>query len=297
MSSKPTQKTQETPQPMSMPAGLYLVATPIGNMRDITFRALDVLSSVDVIACEDTRVTGKLLNAYSLKKKMRIYNEQSDDTQRSSMVQFIKDGHAIALVSDAGMPLISDPGYKLVRDITNAGLKVTAIPGANAGLTGLQLSALPCDQFSFLGFLPPREHARKKALQYWSEFETTLILYETAPRLINALRDIHAILGDRQVAMTRELTKMFEEIKRGRITTLINELDTSQEKVKGEIVLIIGPPDEESQAPDANAPSLEEQIKMALQTMSVRDAAETVARASGKPRKAIYTLALKLSGK
>lgn len=159
---KPTQKNREGPESISLPAGLYLVATPIGNMRDMTFRALDVLAAVDFVACEDTRVTGKLLNAFGLKKKMLPYNDHSSARQRDLLMGHIRDGKSVALVSDAGTPLISDPGYKLVRGAVEQNIKVTSIPGASAAVTALQLSGLPSDAFCFAGFLPARTSARKK---------------------------------------------------------------------------------------------------------------------------------------
>lgn len=288
-----TDKTAQAPKASAMPAGLYLVATPIGNMRDITFRALDVLASVDLVACEDTRITGKLLNAFGLKKKMISYNDHSAARQRAPIVEAIANGQSVALVSDAGMPLISDPGYKLVRDLVSQGHKVTSLPGANAAMVAIQLSGLPSDMFAFGGFLPPKETARRKTLDAWKEFSGTLIFYETGPRLEACLRDIKKVMGERPVAIARELTKMFEEVKRGNVSTLLMEV-ARKGPPKGEIVLVIGQPD----AGEAAAPvNLEEQILQALQSMSVRDAADFVAEASGKPKKTIYTLTLKLSGK
>lgn len=275
-----------------MPAGLYLVATPIGNMRDITFRALDVLASVDFVACEDTRVTGKLLNAFGIKKKMISYNDHSVARQRDMIVNEIAGGASVALVSDAGMPLISDPGYKLVRALVAAGHKITSLPGANAAMMALQLSGLPSDMFAFGGFLPAKETARRKILESWLDFNGTLIFYETGPRLEACLRDIKKVLGERPVSIARELTKMFEEVKRGPVSTLLMDV-ARKGPPKGEIVLVIGHAEKE----DVPAVNLEQQIKQALQTMSVRDAADFVAQASGKPKKAIYTLTLKLSGK
>ena len=185
----------QTSQPAIIPQGdlkpgLYLVATPIGNLRDITFRALDTLSSVDLIVCEDTRVTGKLLKAYGFKKPMWVYNDHSADSQRENIIKAVQDGQAVAILSDAGTPLVSDPGYKLVRRAIESDLFVTSIPGPSAALSGMQLSGLPTNQFSFLGFLPPKSAGRVKALQEWSEAPGSLIVYETGPRLEESLRDI-----------------------------------------------------------------------------------------------------------
>lgn len=289
-----TQKDVISPQPNSLRPGLYLVPTPIGNLRDLTFRALDVLSSVDLVVCEDTRVTGKLMKAFGFKKPMRVYNDHATERDRKNIINVIEEGESVALVSDAGTPLISDPGYKLVREIIQLGHPVTALPGANAVLPALQLSALPCDSFSFIGFLPARTGARKAILEKWIDLPGTLIAYETGPRLAESLRDIKAVLGDRPIAIARELTKLYEEVRRGRVSELYEAIK-GESAPKGEIVLVIG---ENKQAEvGASMDTIEGQLREALRNLSVRDAAELVAGATGKPKKAIYTLALKLSGK
>jgi len=272
--------------------GLYLVATPIGNLRDITFRALDTLSSVDLIICEDTRITGKLLRAYGFKKPMQIYNDHSSDETREYILQCTAKGQAIAVLSDAGTPLVSDPGYKLVRGAIEMGVYVTSIPGPSAALSGIQLSGLPTNQFSFLGFLPPKSAARISALGAWTETPGSLIIYETGPRLAASLADMRQVLGEREVAVTRELTKMFEEVKRGSVSELVEHYEQNGAP-KGEIVVVVAPRIEAEISSD----SLENQIKKALETLSVRDAAEMVSKATGKPKRAIYTLALKLASK
>jgi len=308
--SYPTQKRQAMPQDISadnkpkvqktapqrpapkasvMKPGFYLVATPIGNLRDITFRALDVLSSVDLIVCEDTRVTGKLMNAYGFKKKMQVYNDHSTDQQRENLIKAVTDGQSIAVLSDAGTPLVSDPGYKLVRGAVAEGHYVTSIPGPNAALPALQLSGLPTDQFSFLGFLPPKSAARQTALKKWEAAPGSLIIYETGPRLVDSLQDMRIALGDREAAVMRELTKMYEEVKRGTLSDLILHY-TTKGPPKGEIVVALG----HGVAEIISTESIEKQLKRALEKMSVRDAAEVVAQATGKPKKTIYTLALKL---
>ncbi|MEM9468914.1 MAG: 16S rRNA (cytidine(1402)-2'-O)-methyltransferase [Pseudomonadota bacterium] len=285
-------KTPDIKPKGDLKAGLYLVATPIGNMRDITFRALDILASVDLIICEDTRVSGKLLSAYGFKKPMQVYNDHSTDEQRETILKAVKEGQAIAVLSDAGTPLVSDPGYKLVRGAIEQDLFVTTIPGANAALSGIQLSGLPTNQFSFLGFLPPKTTARVRLLQEWEDAPGTLIVYETGPRLVDSLSDIAETLGDREAAVTREITKMYEEVKRAKLSDLISYYK-EKGAPKGEIVVVIGPAGEAEKA--VSSESLESQIKKALETMSVRDASEMVAKASGKPKRAIYTLALKLA--
>lgn len=281
---------QPVPKSVPMKPGFYLVATPIGNLRDITFRALDVLSSVDLIICEDTRVTGKLLNAYGFKKKMQVYNDHATDKQRDALIQAVVDGQSIAVLSDAGTPLVSDPGFKLVRGAANAGLYVTSIPGPNAALPALQLSGLPTDQFSFLGFLPPKTVARQSALKKWEAAPGTLIFYETGPRLLESLQDMRVVLGNREAAVMRELTKMYEEARRGSLSDLILHYNTKGAP-KGEIVVVLG----HAVSEIVSTESIEKQLQKALEKMSVRDAAEMVATATGKPKKTIYTLALKLA--
>lgn len=293
MTEKPTQKASPAPQSVTLKPGLYLVATPIGNMRDITFRALDILSSVDLVACEDTRVTGKLLSTYRIKKPMVAYNDHATGRQRGSILETILSGKSVALVSDAGTPLISDPGYKLVQAVQEAGALVSAIPGANAALSAIQLSGLPSHTFTFLGFLPPKSAGRKAKLEPWKESDGSLVFYETAPRLIESLKDMKAVLGDRPAAVVREITKLFEEVKRDKLSKLIAHYDRNG-LPKGEIVIVVGPAEPEEAETGA---SIESQLKLALKTMSVRDAAEVVSIATGKPKKAIYMLALKLSGK
>ena len=294
MKSDTTQKDARMPQEVSLKAGLYLVPTPIGNLRDLTFRALDTLAGVDLIVCEDTRVTGKLMKAFGLKKPMRVYNDHATERDRNGIIKVIEGGEAVALVSDAGTPMVSDPGYKLVRQIIQEGHQVTALPGANAILPALQLSGLPCDAFSFVGFLPARSGPRKSLLEKWADRPGTLICYETAPRLEDSLKDIQKVLGDRPVASARELTKLYEEVRRDRISVLLEQLKKDGPP-KGEIVLVIG--ENKVEDTEKQAQTIEKQLLAALKTLSVRDAAEMVAGATGKPKKAIYMLALKLSGK
>ncbi len=292
MKTDPTQKDRRTPEELSLKAGLYLVPTPIGNLRDLTFRAMDVLASADLIVCEDTRVSGKLLKAFGLKKPMRVYNDHATEKDRNNIVKVIAEGEAVAMISDAGTPLISDPGYKLVRQIIQEGYEVTALPGANALLPALQLSGLPSDAFSFIGFLPARSGPRKAILEKWHDMPGTLICFETGPRLEESLKDIKKTLGDRPIAIARELTKLYEEVRRGRVSALLEKIQIDGPP-KGEIVLVIG----ENKNEEPSNDTIESQLKQALKTLSVRDAAEMVAGATGKSKKAIYMLALKLSGK
>jgi len=274
----------------ALKAGLYLVATPIGNLRDITLRGLDVLSAVDGVLCEDTRVSGKLLSAYGIKKKLQIYNDHSDDQTRASIVMRIKAGESFALISDAGTPLISDPGYKLTQDLKAQGLYVTSLPGANAPLTALQLSGLPSNAFSFIGFLPPKSGARQTVFTQWKDSMAPLIAFETGPRLEKSLADLHAALGDRTVAVTRELTKLFEEIRTAPVTEHLAYYKTHGAP-KGEIVLVIAPP-----APLApSAQDLTALLKKAMTTMRTKEAAAFVSAQTGESRSTLYTLALALA--
>ena len=271
--------------------GLYLVATPIGNLRDISLRALDTLGSADLILCEDTRVSGKLLQTYDIQTKKMIYNDHNASKQRGQIIEKLSSGASIALISDAGMPLISDPGYKLVRDCQELGINVTSVPGASASLMAIQLSGFPSDKFTFLGFLPPKTEARKKMLSPWSENICPLIIYESAGRLVQTLQDIREVLGNREVAVTRELTKIYEEVRRDRVDVLIAHYET-EGAPKGEIVILVN--GAEYKAPD------EEELKRllieAMKKLSVKDAAQSVSEQTGISKKQLYELALSLKG-
>lgn len=271
--------------------GLYLISTPIGNLRDITLRALEVLAAVDVVACEDTRMTGKLLEAHGVKApKLIVYNDHNADASRKGILDMLAQGKRIALVSDAGTPLISDPGYKLVRDAQDLGLNVTSLPGANALLTALQLSAQPTDKFSFLGFLPAKEKARQDVLKEWRAVPGTLVTYETGPRLIDSLTDMAKILGaDRPAAVTRELTKMYEEVRRDTLSNLVTYYEQVGEP-KGEIVIVIGPGEKAEATPE----DINTRLAELLKDLSVRDASAQVADEMGIPKKQAYEFAIML---
>jgi 16S rRNA (cytidine1402-2'-O)-methyltransferase len=275
--------------PIQLKSGLHLVATPIGNLRDITLRALDVLNAADVIYCEDTRVTGKLLKAYNIQAPLKIYNDHSDEHVRSTIVTDIQNGQSIALVSDAGMPLVSDPGYKLVRDCVEQGVMVTSIPGASAGLMALQLSGLPSDAFSFLGFLPSKTKARQDILNDWSSVQGSLILYENGSRLLGTLKDIEAVLGARSVCVARELTKLYEESRHGCVDELIAYYENIP-KPKGEIVIIVG----EGEQQELSEAEIEDALRAALKTMRVKQAAEFVSLKVNRPKSELYDMALKV---
>lgn len=275
----------------NMRPGLYLVATPIGNLRDISFRALDTLAQADVVLCEDTRVSGKLLLYYGIKKKLEVYNDHSDAHKRQSIVQRIKAGGVFVLISDAGTPLISDPGYKLVQALREAGGYITTIPGANAPLSALQLSGLPSDAFSFLGFLPPKSSARQKFLSCWLDVPATLMAFETAPRLVRALGDIAALMPKRIVVVAREITKLFEEVRISTADELITHYNVHG-LPKGEIVILIAPP----AARELSEVDLRLLLKESLKTMGTKDAAALVSEKTGTPRKRLYQLALEIAG-
>jgi 16S rRNA (cytidine1402-2'-O)-methyltransferase len=265
------------------------VATPIGNLGDITARALDWLKSADLIACEDSRVTQVLLRNAGIERPLVSYHDHNADAMRPKLLARVAAGERVALVSDAGTPLISDPGYKLVRDAIAAGLHVTMLPGPSAPLMALALSGLPTDRFLFNGFLPPKPGARRRAIEEAGRAPVTLVFFETAPRLVEALHDLKATLGDRPAAVARELTKMFEEVRRGRLSELIAHYDEAGPP-KGEIVVVVGPPEEVEVA----AEDVDTMLRRALATMSVKDAAATVSAATGKPKREIYARALQL---
>ncbi len=216
---------------------LYLVPTPIGNLRDITLRALDTLKEVDVIACEDTRQTQKLLNHYEIKKPLVSFHEHSSTGKLEEIKTRLLQGDSVALVSDSGTPLISDPGFPLVREAIRSGIRVEALPGASAVVTALAASGLPTHRYSFLGFLPPKSAARKKRIAEVSEREDTLIFYESPYRVLQMLNDLREVLGDREAVAARELTKKFEEISRGFLSTLIEK--NSKGKILGEFVILV----------------------------------------------------------
>ncbi len=269
--------------------GLYLVATPIGNLSDISLRALELLAAADIIACEDTRVTRKLTERYGIATALIPYHEHNAAEARPKILARLAAGQAVALVSDAGTPLISDPGYKLVRAACEAGHAVTALPGASAVLAALSVAGLPTDRFFFEGFLPPKQTARQKRIATLATIPATLVLFESGPRLASALADLAAGLGPRPAAICRELTKLHEEIRRGDLTGLAGDYAAGRE-IRGEIVIVVAPPaDEETQAGD-----LDEMLRRALARVSVKDAVGEVALATGRPRREVYRRALEL---
>jgi 16S rRNA (cytidine1402-2'-O)-methyltransferase len=282
-------------QPVRAPrptGGLYLVATPIGNLRDITLRALEILAGADVIACEDTRVTRKLLDHYGISAPMLAYHEHNAGTMRPRLLAKLAAGEAVALVSDAGTPLISDPGYKLVRAAHEASHHITAAPGASATLTALNVAGLPTDRFLFEGFLPPKGGQRRARIAEIAHIPATLVLFETGPRLAASLADLAAELGPREAAICRELTKLHEEVRRGTLATLAADYAAMAEP-RGEIVIVIGAP---AAAEKPSAAQIDALIRNALARLSVKDAVSEIAAATGLPRREVYQRALELSG-
>ena len=271
-------------------SGLHIVATPIGNLGDITLRALAALAGADLIACEDTRVTRKLLDRYGIRTPLTPYHDHNAADARPKLLRRIGDGAAIALASDAGTPLVSDPGYKLVRAAQDAGYGVTAIPGPSAVLTALAVAGLPTDQFFFAGFLPPKQAARRARIAELARIPATLVLFETGPRLAATLADLAAGLGQkREAALCRELTKLHEEIRRGDLKMLTESY--AVEEPRGEIVLVVGPP---TAAERPSAEDTDALLRSALSRTSLKAAVAEVAAATGLPRRQIYQRALAL---
>lgn len=272
--------------------GLYLVATPIGNLRDITLRALDTLKTVDRILAEDTRVTRRLLDAYEIDAKLQPYHDHNGEKVRPGIIRELEAGAKIALVSDAGTPAVSDPGYKLVRDAVEAGIAVYALPGASAALAALCISGLPTDAFTFAGFPPPKTQARETWLENFKSLPGSLILFEGASRLSDCLKSLAKILGDREAAVCRELTKLHEEARRGALSELADHYAEAGPP-RGEIVIVIGP----ATATSWDEARVDEAIRSALQEMRVKDAAAAVAEASGWTKRDVYARAIALKDK
>lgn len=277
-------------KPPPLAPGLHIVATPIGNLRDITLRAIDVLRAADLIACEDTRVFAKLASHYGISVPTVAYSDATQDLAEPRIVRALAAGKRVALVSDAGMPLISDPGYRLVQAALAGGHLVTSAPGPSAVPMALALSGLPTDRFYFGGFLPAREGDRRRAIGAAAGMPATLVFFEAPHRLPESLVDLADLLGPRPAAVARELTKLFEEVRRAPLTELAAHYAAHPE-VKGEIVIVIGPPGED-QAPDGTM--LDEALRTAMAGASVKDAASEVAARFGLKRRDVYARALEL---
>ncbi len=267
-------------------AGLYVTATPIGNARDVTLRALDVLEEADLIAAEDTRVTSKLLAIFGIAKPLTAYNDHNAARERPRLLSRLKDGARVVLVSDAGTPLVSDPGYKLVREALAAGIQVHAIPGASAPLTALALAGLPTDRFFFAGFLSAKQGERRHALEELKSIRASLIFFEAPQRLAESLKDMAEILGPRPAAVARELTKLHEEVRRGDLTSLVHAY--ADAPPRGEITLVVGPAAE----PEIDYSRVDLALDKALLFMPLRAAVDLVAEMLQAPRREVYTRAL-----
>jgi 16S rRNA (cytidine1402-2'-O)-methyltransferase len=271
--------------------GLHLVATPIGNLGDITLRALETLAGVDLIACEDTRITRRLTERYAISAQLAPYHEHNAASARPKILQRLAQGASVALVSDAGTPLISDPGFKLVREACTAGHAVIAVPGPSSVLTALAVAALPTDRFFFEGFLPSKETARRARLTELAKVDATLVVFESGNRVQDTLRDLADIMGRRDAAICRELTKLHEEIKRAQVSELARAADTLE--TRGEFVLVIGPP-----AADAKIMAegdLDDLLRASLLRDSVKDAVALAVELSGRARREVYARALELA--
>jgi 16S rRNA (cytidine1402-2'-O)-methyltransferase len=269
--------------------GLHLVATPIGNLGDITLRALETLAGVDIIACEDTRITRRLTDRYAISAQLKPYHEHNAALARPKILEKLSQGASIALVSDAGTPLISDPGFKLVREACAAGHAVLALPGPSSVLTALAVAALPTDRFFFEGFLPSRQGARRARLTELSRIDATLVMFDSGNRVQDTLADLADIMAGRDAAICREMTKMHEDIRRAPVAELARSADTLE--TRGEFVLVIGPPARtQAMATD----ELDDLLRSSLGRDSVKDAVAHAVELSGRPRREIYARALEL---
>lgn len=270
--------------------GLYVVATPIGNLRDITLRALDVLAAADLVLAEDTRVAGKLLSAYGLSKKLERYDEHAAERAGPKVLAALAQGQRVALVSDAGTPLVSDPGFRLVREAAAQGYPVYPIPGASALLAGLSVAGLPTDRFLFAGFPPPRSAGRIAFFEELAGIRATLVFFEGVSRLSESLADMAAVFGEREACVCRELTKLYETTTRGSLSELA--ANPAFESTKGELVILVGPGREEA----ATADDADTALRDALSRLKPAEAASEVAKQLGLPRRDLYRRAMALKG-
>lgn len=270
--------------------GLYVVATPIGNLGDISQRALKILAAADVIACEDTRTSLKLLTHYGIRRPLFAYHEHNAVRMAPRLLEKLAQGASVALISDAGTPLISDPGYRLVAQAQEAGYPVMSIPGPSAFVAALSICGLPTDRVLFLGFAPSKQGARQRFIEPYADLDVTLALYESPNRIVAALRDYARILGPRKAAVCRELTKSHEEVRRGSLVALADAYEISEDAVRGEIVLVIGPPEVRKTKMDI----VDAVLRRALKEMPVKEAARTVAFMTGEKKRVVYQRALAL---
>jgi len=306
MTSRERGETEETPAPrlsaftaLGMRAeaepiapGLHVVATPIGNLRDITLRALATLAAADAVIAEDTRVSRHLLAHYGVTTPLVAYHEHNAAAMRPQLLARLAEGAALALISDAGTPLVSDPGYKLVAEALAAGIAVVSVPGPSAVLAALVVAGLPTDRFFFEGFLPPKSAARRARINELALVPGTLVFFESPRRLVETLADLAAELGDRPAAVARELTKFYETTQRGSLSELAARFG-AEPAPKGEIVVLVGPPDDSTPIDEED---LDRLLREALESLSVKDASAAVAARTGAPRRQVYARALALAG-
>ena len=276
----------------SIAPGLHVVATPLGNLRDITLRALSTLAAADAVIAEDTRVSRHLMAHYGIATPLIAYHEHNAEAMRPQLIARLKKGERLALISDAGTPLVSDPGFKLVGEALAEGIPVTSAPGPSAVLAALVVAGLPTDRFFFEGFLPAKSGARRARIAELAAIPGTLVFFESPRRLAETLADLAAVLGPREAAVARELTKHFESVRRGALGALAADYER-EGAPKGEIVLLVAPPGEAAPAFDGNA--LDDKIRAALDKFSLKDAASVVAAETGQPRRKVYARALELS--
>jgi len=274
-----------------MESGLYIVATPIGNLNDISSRAIEVLKEAKIVACEDTRVTKKLFALLGIgsDKKFISYHDHNEEECSPYVIQLLQEGEAVALVSDAGSPLISDPGYKLVKKCRDSDIKVFAVPGASAVICALQISGLPTNRFMFAGFIPNKDSAREKMFAELKDIDTTLIFYETAQRVLKTLPVMKKYFGSREIAVAREITKIYEECKNGTADELTEYY--TEHQPKGECVIMVAPPQEKEML---SVEDLSERIKSALSTASLKDVAKNLSVELNINKNEIYQLGLKI---
>ena len=288
----PDEISSETASPELLSGGLYITATPIGNARDITLRALTVLRNCDAIVAEDTRFTARLLSIHGIRRPLLIYNDHNAAAVRPNLLQRLREGQSLALVTDAGTPLISDPGYRLVKAAREEDLPVIPIPGPSAVTAALSAAGLPCDRFFFAGFLPAKTGERRAALAALASIPATLVIFESPHRLAESLSEMAEVLGDREAAVARELTKIHEEIRRGPLRDLATHYSSA--RVRGELVVLIAPASEPAGPDHARIDSL---LQQALTFMPVKVAAAFVAEATSARRRDVYLRALALGGR
>ena len=285
--------SKQRDQNLELKPGLYIIATPIGNASDITLRALETLKLVDIIVCEDTRVTSKLLSIHGISKPLMIYHEHNANRAGPKVIERLIRGEIVALVSDAGTPLISDPGFNLIQSCINKNIHITHLPGACSIINALILAGLPTDKFLFVGFPPNKTGKRKTLISNYKFIQASLVFLENPKRLTKTLKDLYEILGDRSASIGRELTKKYEEVHRGQLKELSN-IYNQKKLPKGEITIVISPPATSKKTPSKE---IEQLIKTTLECLSFRETVNAVVEATGESKKNIYKIALKFINK